>query len=170
MPSRFFKHAALVLCTGFVSVGCVTPGGNGTAQGFRDQYLVSRAALESGDYTRAIRGYNRLMDMSGPLQPRIRLELAHTLLRNGDYRQAADEARILAATETGTARSAALAVQGTAEHELALIAMDRGQGETRIRGLLISAQTAMSEVLQNDPDLDPLDALQARLNQISALL
>jgi len=131
------------------------------AQTFRAQYAVARNALETGDYDKAGRSYVRLLEQAGPLAPRIRLEYAHTLLRQGDYAGAATQAGSLVRSEKGAARAAALSVQATAEHELALKALasgDRAAGKQ----FLASADAGMAEVLKSNPELDPIGSLAAR--------
>lgn len=130
-------------------------------QTFRAQYAVAREALESGHYEKASRSYVRLMEDAGPFAPRIRLEYAHTLLRNGEYAKAAEQAASLAQSQQGKARAAALAVKGTAEHELALQLIAKGE-RAGARRYLDSADKAMAEVLKLHADLDPVGSLAAR--------
>ena len=143
----------------------------GTTQGntgFRNQYFAARDALEAGNYDFASRTYARLLTRAGPLEPRIRLEYAHALLRAGDYATAAREARSLAQTQSGTARRAALSVAATAEHELGLAAIQQGDPSTGKR-LLQQADGAITEVL-GEPELDPLGALAGRQASIRVRL
>lgn len=137
---------------------------------FYQEYNVSRNALENGNYPKAVRSYARLVENAGPHAPRIRLEYAHSLLRANDFQSAANEARALSATQTGAARSAALAVQGTAEHELGLIAVDQGGLQGDGLQYLRSAQAAFGEVLKNNPELDPLGAVKSRKISVDAQL
>jgi hypothetical protein len=109
------------------------------------------------------------MENSGSLTPRIRLELAHAYLRSGAFSRAAVEARSLAASQKGEARSAALAVQGTAEHELALVALAQGDTITA-KPLLQNADRAMAEVLKSHATLDPLGSLAGRRASIKVRL
>ena len=130
-------------------------------QTFRAQYAVARDALENGHYEKAGRSYQRLMEQAGPFAPRIRLEYAHTLLRKGDYAQAAAQAGTLVQGEKGAARAAALAVKATAEHEIALQMLaegNRGEGKRYLE----SADRGMAEVLKTHPELDPIGSLAAR--------
>ncbi|MEO9496867.1 MAG: hypothetical protein ABJG42_20520 [Vibrio splendidus] len=136
---------------------------------FQSQYSSAREALEKGKFEQATRLYIRLMDNSGALTPRIRLELAHAYLRSGAFAKAAIEARNLAKSQKGSARAAALAVQGTAEHELALAALTRGELETA-KPLLQNADRAMAEVLKTDAKLDPLGSLAGRRASIRVQL
>ncbi len=154
-------------------VGCdaVTPVGDGAnASGFQAKYMSSRIALEKGDYKKAMKGYTNLLTEAGPHETRIRLEYSHTLLRTDAFGKAANEARVLARQEKGGARSAALAVQGTAEHELALFALRGGDVGDEPRKLLKSAYAAISEVLKNNPEMDPLGSLAKRKAEINAQL
>ena len=130
--------------------------------GFKGQYLAARGALESGSYDTAARAYQTLLKQSGPLAARVRLEYAHSLLRANRFEDAAREARKITATEQGSARLAALAVQGTADHETARAAMARGDTGTKVRSLLNAAKAALDEVLAKGKAFDPLGALAAR--------
>ena len=130
--------------------------------GFKTDYLVARAALERGQFSKAERGYAKLLKKSGPLQARIRLEYAHTLLRNGKFAKASEGARIVASQLDGVGRSAALAVQGTADQELARRAINKGIVTSDAIQRLVSARGAYDEVLKNHPQLDPLGGLALR--------
>lgn len=167
MPSAVLSA---VLALGLVVLaGCEEGPGSGPSAGFRKNYDAARGALEAGKYDRAARAYARLVPQAGPFAPRIRLEYAHALLRAGDHARAASEARALAQAQESPARLSALAVQGTAEHELGLKALDRGETETG-RRLLQQADAAMEVVLAQAPDLDPLGALAARRASIAVRL
>lgn len=146
---------------------CDTAKGN--ASGFRKNYFVARSALEEGEYVQANRQYAKLISSAGPFLPRIQLEYAHSLLRAGNYAQAADMAEAMALSSQGAASAAALAVAGTARHELGLAALaqgDRKGGKAQLQ----RAQTAMAQVLDTHPDLDPLGALAGRQASISVRL
>ena len=146
-----------------------TQTGFGADQSFRKHYMSARTALEEGNYARASRAYKRLIPQAGAFAPRLRLELSHSLLRAGDYADAAAEARALAAAQEGTARRAALAVLGTAEHEMALAARAAGDPDATRRHLK-AADAAIAEVLKHDPELDPLGALAGRQASIKVQL
>lgn len=151
-----------------VVVGCGPEGGLGPTS-FQSQYNAARTALESGRYARAISGYARLLEQAGPFAARLRLELAHSYLRDNQFAAAAQEARALAAGLDGSDRAAALAVQATADHELGLAALsagDRASGAAFLR----QADGAMQTVIDNHPDLDPLGALAARRASIAVRL
>ena len=138
-------------------------------QSFQSQYNFARNALEKGNYDTANRAYTRLLKQAGPLDGRIRLELAHSYLRAGDFSGAASMASNVAESNQGTARSAALSVQGTAEHEIGLRLLAKGNtkdGAAR----LTSAQKAIGEVLKTHPSLDPLGALAGRQASIAVRL
>ena len=130
-------------------------------QTFRAQYAVAREALEAGQYDKAGRGYMRLLEQAGPFAPRIRLEYAHALLRSGDYAGAQQQASTLVQSQSGDARAAALAVKATAEHELALQLLAKGD-RAQAKRYLESADAGMAEVLKKHPDLDPIGGLAAR--------
>ncbi|WP_233252468.1 hypothetical protein [Maritimibacter sp. 55A14] len=79
----------------------------------------------------------------------------------------ASVAGALADGQSGTARAAALAVRGTAEHQLARQAMAQGDYSASTLDILRRADTAMREMLALDPDLDPLGAMSDRRREIA---
>ncbi|MCE8009870.1 hypothetical protein [Aestuariivita sp.] len=169
MTVRFAQSGLLGLAI-FVVASCSEMSGpQAPSQSFRNDYDAARGALEAGKYQRANRLYTGLLENAGPLEPRLRLEYAHSLLRNGDYGDAAQQARFVAQTQGSTMRSAALAVLGVAEHETGLIAVNAGNA-TAARLHFEIAQEALAEVLRNDPDLDPLGALAGRLSNLKLQL
>ncbi|MEP2716396.1 hypothetical protein [Pseudophaeobacter sp.] len=141
----------------------------GPKGGFHSKYSVARNALESGDYARASRSYQRLIAEAGPLAPRLQLEYAHAELRSGNYTEAARIAGSLADGQSGEARGAALAVQGTAQHELGLALLAKGEVEPG-KAQLIQARAALDEVLKSPADLDPLGSMAGRRASIAARL
>lgn len=168
MKAGQFKTPALAGLLFVVLIGC-DDGQNAGSDGFRRSYTDARAALETGKYDKANRIYARMMQEAGPLRTRIQLEYAHSLLRSGAYDEAAQQARVLSQGQTGTARSAALSVLGTAYHEMGLTALTGGDPALG-RQYLTQAQTAFAEVLKNDPELDPLGALAGRQASIAVQL
>jgi hypothetical protein len=131
---------------------------------------LARTALEEQDYKAAIRRYEKLLAASGPLDSRLRLELAHAYLRADDYEAASRQAASVAAANEGTARAAALAVKATANHRLAEVAMASGQVGAPTIQHLKSAKTDFDEVLSTDAELDPLGALAERRRMVDAAL
>ncbi|MGH1424198.1 MAG: hypothetical protein ACRBBU_05685 [Pseudooceanicola sp.] len=150
--------AALLLFGGCAGV----PTGFGLS--FKEQYSVARAALDEGRYKVAVKKYQALVvsDTGVRLNGRLSLELAHALLRNGDYEAAASTARRVAVSEGGAGRSLALAVQGTAEHEIARGMMDKGLYGPKARAHLVSSIKAMDEMLKKHPKLDQGEAMKRR--------
>lgn len=162
-----FAKTALAAVTLLVLSNCAEQFA--TQNGFQARYFTARKALESGQYEQARRVYGKLIAEAGPLVPRLELEYAHAELRAGNYDAAARQAEALAQGQTGEARGAALAVQGTAQHELALQMLHNGD----IRGgeaMLKTARTALAEVVGSYPDLDPLGSMAGRLAAIEARL
>ncbi|WP_417714522.1 hypothetical protein [Pseudophaeobacter arcticus] len=161
----------MVLCGGLLLGSCgESTGAGGTAgSGFQSKYAVARNALESGDYGRAKRSYQRLIATAGPLAPRLQLEYAHAELRAGNYGAAAQIAGDLAKSQSGEARSAALAVQGTAQHEQGLALLAKGDVDSG-KALLAQARAALDEVLKSSTDMDPLGSMAGRRAQIGASL
>jgi len=149
--------------------GCYEPGTSVGAGSFQSQYSKARTALESGRYQTAIRYYGKLVASSGPFKQRIQLELAHAHLRAGEYARAAQMSGALSDSTSGTERSAALSVHGTAMHELGLGHLSQGNIQDG-KSHLIAARKAFSEVLKKDPDLDPLGSLAGRNASITARL
>lgn len=168
---RIARNHARLLAIGVISMlplaACDTIADRG--DGFARDYALARGALEQGRYDQANRQFAALVDSAGPYRPRVQLEYAHSLLRAGDMAAAAQVAEALAASETGPANGAALAVAGTARHEMALDALDRGDKGAG-RQELERALAAMQRVLDDHPDLDPLGALAGRQASIAVRL
>ncbi len=144
--------------------------GGGTGEvGFQRQYAIARDALERGKYARATQIYAKMIPQAGALAPRLRLEYAHTLLRAGHFAQASAQAGGLSRGLNGTDKSAALAVYGTAEHELGLAAFSAGD-RTSAKRHLSAAQKALTAMLKADPQLDPLGAMAGRQASIAVRL
>ncbi|MEQ9241949.1 hypothetical protein [Roseovarius indicus] len=164
------KSVAKAASFGLVFVLGSCADGSGIGQkGFQNQYAVARDALERGFYVRATENYAELIPKSGPLAPRLKLEYSHALLRAGKFSDASAHSGALAQSLQGTARSAALSVHGTAEHELGLAAMaagDRAAGKQHF----LKASSALGEMLANDPQLDPLAAMAGRKSSIDTAL
>lgn len=158
-----FRIAALALAV-LALASCQTVPGASVAgrAGFKANYLVARSALEGGQYAKASRQYASLLKTAGPLGPRIRLEYAHALLREGKFDRASDEARVVASQLEGRGRSAALAVQATADQEIGRAAINRSEMTADAVQRLVSARDAFDEVLKKHPDLDPLGGLKLR--------
>jgi len=153
-----------------VLVGCsegIAPSDSATA--FQKQYNVARDALESGRFQAATRQYRALLPAADGFEPRIRLELAHAYLRNGDYPQAAQEARTASQQMDLMAKAGAQAVLGTALHEMALAARQQGDSVTARKNLQ-AAQANLDTVLASYPELDPLGALAGRQAAIKVQL
>ncbi len=153
----------------FILAAC-EPGVVSKGAGFQRNYSASRKALEAGDYEVAIKGYSIMIQEGGPLEQRLRLEYAHALLRANHYDEAARISGALANQLKGTDRAAALAVRGTAEHEIALAAMANGDYGPATKKRLISARAALKEMLKADAELDPLGAMASRYKDIASEL
>lgn len=161
------RWLACVIGVVVILSGCAkgpdTDGGS-----FRQDYAAARTALEGGDYSRAVSLYGRMIEAgAGPLEPRLRLELAHALLRADRFEEAAAEAATLAGSQSGAGRAAALAIVGTARHEQARQRMASGDFGAQTEVLLQSAQAALGEMLAGHGDLDPQGAMAARHKTIA---
>lgn len=165
-----FKSAAKAVgISGFLLILVACQEGQTTDRaGFKAKYQVARNALEEGSYARAGRNYKALLAQAGPLEPRVRLEYAHSLLRNDQFEAAAAEAGKVANSQTGNARLAALAVRGTADHELARAAIANGQRDAAVRARLQAAASALDAVLKHAKTFDPVGSLATRRKQIAA--
>lgn len=137
---------------------------------FASAYAQARSALEAGNYDTAAARYDAMLVTAGPLESRLRLEKSHALLRADNYAVAAQEARVVAASHDDSRRAAALAVVGTAEHRMAQEAMSKGDFGPETVGHLTRAKAALSEMLAQAPDLDPLGGMAQRLTMIDASL
>lgn len=157
---------ALAACD-TMSVGS---SGSSSGRGFEKSYFQARTALENRNYDTAIRRYNGLIKVAGPLESRMRLELAHAYLRADRYQEASVEARQVAAAHQDQRRAAALAVYATAEHRLAQDAMSDGDFGAGTRGHLQAADKAFAELLKTAPDLDPLNSMAERHRMVKASL
>ena len=169
---RLRPRIAALTAAALVLASCQTggPGISTSRAGFKDNYMVARTALEGGQYGKAVRGYSNLLKKAGPLEPRLRLEYAHALLRAGKYSDASSEARVVAAQLDGVGRSAALAVQATADQEIARAAINRGVTDADAVQRLVAARSSFDEVLKNHPQLDPLGGLAVRRKTIDVEL
>lgn len=166
MSLSAIKRIALPAFLTLVLAACQPGAGPGAGVvnrvGFKANYLVARAALEKGQYAKASRQYASLLPKAGPLEPRLRLEYAHALLREGKFEQASSEARVVASQLQGRGRSAALAVQATADQEIGRAAINRSEMTAEAIQRLVAARDAFDEVLKKHPDLDPLGGLKLR--------
>ncbi len=166
-PITSLMKGCSLLCI-LALVGCAETSAIGSSS-FQSQYDTARNALEKGNYAAAKRGYKRLLVQSGPLNDRITVELAHSYLRAGDFEQAIATATTVADRTKGNTRSAALSVQGTAEHEIALQMLSKGNTEAGAARMK-AAQKSIEEVLSNHPELDPLGGLAGRKASIEVRL
>ena len=162
--------AALILMS--LAMGCSSltssaPGSVSRGQ-WKASYLSARGALEAGQAQEAAAAYARIVDKSGPVGPRIRLEYAHALLRADDFSAAADQARRSAERQDGLGRAAALAVQAVAEHEQVRAQLAAGQADAAMADRLAAAGSALDEVLAGSEAVDPGGALAARRAEITA--
>lgn len=166
MPSK----KTLSICFLCISaLAACEPGAISHGTDFQRKYSSARNALEQGNYDLSARNYAALIPSAGPLEPRVRLEYAHALLRAERNDEAAAVALALAQRQTGTNRAAALAVAGTALHESA--SGDLRAGHTsEAREKLRRADAALAEMLRLDPSLDPLGAMKSRRNEIAGSL
>lgn len=167
---RPFLPATLVLMSVVMGCSSLTSSSPGTVSRgeWKASYLSARGALEAGQADAAAAAYARIVDASGPVGPRIRLEYAHALLRAENFSAAADEARQSAERQDGLGRAAALAVQAVAEHELARAQLAAGQADEALVIRLAAAGSTLDEVLAANDEIDPSGALAARRAEVTA--
>jgi len=168
---RYSRASSLaVAVVGLLVVAACTEAVVARGGSFKTQYLAARSALEAGKYDRAIAGYQALLQDAGVMEPRVRLEYSHSLLRTDRYLEASQQARIVSQSNDVSTRLAALAVAGTAEHELALGALARGERGAAVKAQLTSAAAAFDLVLKQASVFDPLGVLAERRSGIAASL
>jgi len=150
---------ALIACE---SAGTLAGGGP------RSDYLVARQALENGNYPLAIRRYEALIARMGQGESaRLQLEYAHSLLRANRFDDAIQAAGPLAARNQDSIQASALAVRGTARHEAARLAIERGE-RAQARVLLEAARDDLATFLQRSAALDAAGSMRARSELIAA--
>jgi hypothetical protein len=157
----------MALGLSLLALAACEPGAISQGADFQRKYEGARKALEDGNYDLAARNYAALLPSAGPLEPRLRLEYAHALLRADRHDEAAAMAAAVARGQSGSNRAAALAVEGTALHESALADMRAGRAAP---DKLRRAEVALAEMLRLDPSLDPLGAMQSRRDEIAGNL
>lgn len=166
---RPILSAALILMS--LAMGCsgLTSSAPGTVSRgqWKASYLSARAALEAGRSAEAAEAYARIVEKSGPVGPRVRLEYAHALLRANDFAAAAEQARRSAARQDGLGRSAALAVEAVADHEQVRSQLTAGRADRELAARLTAAAATLDEVLAAGGDLDPEGRLAARRAEIA---
>lgn len=162
ISSGLFLASILIFGLTACEPGMVSKGND-----FQRKYSAARQSLEQGNYDNAIRSYEALLPNAGPLEPRLRLEYAHALLRAGRFEEAAQVAGALANGSSGSARAAALAVQGTALHESAILDMRGGATGPATVALLRTADAALQEMLALDAGMDPLGTMASRRVEIA---
>jgi hypothetical protein len=138
--------------------------------GFQKQYFAARGALANGHYARAIRAYETMLRSygNGPLAARLQLEYAHSLLRAERNDDAVRQAGAIVATQSGATKAAAQAVQGSAQHEMAIAAIGRGDYGPNVEANLKAALQALKAMRASHKDLDPLGSMADRITLIKS--
>lgn len=155
--------SAVILLASCEAAGTL-PGG-----GPRSDYMVARQALETGNYTLAIRRYENLIaGQEGRSAARLQLELAHALLRANRFDDAIAQATRLTDRQGDSIQASALAVRGTARHEAARARMERGENGPELRALLEGARDDLAAFLRNHASLDAAGSMRARTQLIEA--
>ena len=127
-------------------------------------YLAARNALETGQYSIAIKKYQRLLaSLDGRPAARVQLEYIHALLRANQFEAAGASAAQLTNSREPSIRAGAIAVRGTARHEQARAKMAAGQVDAGVRTLLTSARDDLTDFLRNYKKWDEAGAMQSRL-------
>ncbi|MEL6434873.1 MAG: hypothetical protein AAFQ28_13835 [Pseudomonadota bacterium] len=167
MQSRRAPRAAVFSAMAFFVMSC-EPAGTIVEGGRADDYAVARQALETGNYPLAIVRYERLLDQAGDAAGRLNLEYAHSLLRAGRYEDAITVSSALIETQGGSLKGSALAVRGTAQHQIVRGRLDAGETEPGLRSRLLAAQADLKSFIKNHSNLDAAGAMKARLEMIAA--
>lgn len=167
MQSRRAPRAAVFTAMAFFLMSC-EPAGTIVAGGRADDYAVARQALETGNYPLAITRYERLLDRTGDAAGRLKLEYAHSLLRAGRYEEAIEVSTALIDTHGGSLQGSALAVRGTAQHQIARAKLDAGETDPALRGRLLAAQADLKSFIKDHSKLDAAGAMKARIEMIAA--
>ena len=155
--------AMAVLLASCESAGTIPGGGAGS------DYRVARQALETGNYSLAVRRYEALISRAAPgTARRLELEHAHSLLRADRHADAIRVASGLIDAADGSIRGSALAVRGTARHEAARLRIDRGDRGSETRALLATAQEDLRGFLGQHAELDSAGTMRARSELIAA--
>lgn len=162
MPRLWALPLLLAACSGF---GATQEGAD-----FRGDYMAARQALESGNYGDAAQRYEALLDSGSPVDDRLRLEYAHTLLRADRFGEAAEVAETLQGSGSATIRAQARAVRGTARHEAAATRRADGADTAELVALLEAAQSDIRAFLSDHRELDADNAMQSRAASIDAEL
>lgn len=127
---------------------------------FAKNYRMARADLEAGRYDAARRRYLSLLTATDGYVPRMHIELAHAQLRSGDYAGAIENAQVVIDADADEWHGAALAVLGTAEHEIGR--RKAREGDTAAKAHFVRALAALDDVLRTAPHLDPVGSLKKR--------
>lgn len=169
MKMRRAAGQILLISAVFLVAACQESDFSGGG-GFQKQYFAARGALENGNYTRATRAYETMLRSygNGPLSARLQLEYAHSLLRAERYAEAAAQAGAIAASQTGAAKAAAQAVQGSAQHEMAIAAIGRGDFGPQVEANLNAALRTLKAMRASHKNLDPLGSMKDRINLINS--
>lgn len=168
MKSRHALHLVPLLSAVLLMASCeaagTLPGG-----GPRSDYSVARQALETGNYTLAIRRYESLIaSQEGRSAARLQLELAHALLRADRFDEAINLASRLTGRQGDSIEASALAVRGTARHEAARARIERGENGAELRALLQGARDDLTAFLRDHAALDAAGSMRARAQLIKA--
>ncbi len=158
---RLVTHVVLAVVA-FAHSSCEKAGsvaGGGPAS----DYSVARQALETGNYDLAIRRYEGMLAGIHPnAAARLQLEYAHSLLRADRFSEAIQATETLVARPNDSIRGSALAVRGTARHELARQLLRQGEQGARIRQLLEGARDDLDVFLGQYNSLDSGGSMRAR--------
>lgn len=167
MQSRRAPRAAVMAAMALFLMSC-EPAGTVVGGDRADDYMVARQALETGNYSLAISRYERLLGQAGDAAGRLQLEYAHSLLRGARYEDAITVATALIDTQSGSLQGSALAVRGTAQHQIVRVKLASGENGPEQRARLLAAQSDLTSFVRNHAKLDAASAMKARLEMIAA--
>ena len=161
ITERFPVHALLAVAA--LTLSSCEKSGSIAGGGVGNDYSVARQALETGNYSLAIRRYEGLLTrVSAHSAGRLQLEYAHSLLRSNRFSEAIQATEVLVHRPDDPILGLALAVRGTARHELARQTLERGEHDARTRLLLEGARDDLAHFLGSYGALDSGGSMRAR--------
>jgi len=157
-----FRRSFGVLAAAAMAVSSCETAGTIAGGGAGSDYSVARQALETGNYNLAIRRYEGLITRASQAPARLQLEYAHTLLRADRFSDAIEASQVLINHPENSIRGSALAVRGTARHELARQLSTQRPQDVQIRHLYEGARDDLALFLSEHSSFDSGGSMRAR--------